>query len=283
MENKRRLGLLITPPAIWLAVFFVVPLFIMLLYTFKDSTFGDLFPLTFEHYQTFIQTPSFFRLLLDSTWLALLTAVISIVMAYPVAYFLVFYTGERRVLLLTLLILPAWISFLLRVLAWKVILGSDGLLNQTLISMGIAQEGVPLLLYSQAAVIITMVYVWIPFAALPLFAAMERIDPRLHEAAQDLGASPVQTFWRVTMPLSLPGVASAFFFVFIPTLGEWVTPTLVGGVSGVMYGNLIQDQFARALNWPLGALLSMVLLVLVAAFSYVFNRFIPITEVPVST
>jgi spermidine/putrescine transport system permease protein len=283
MENKNRLGLLITPPAIWLAVFFVVPLFIMLLYTFKDSTFGDLFPLTLEHYQTFIQTPSFLRLLLDSTWLALLTAVISIIMAYPVAYFLVFYTGERRVLLLTLLILPAWISFLLRVLAWKVILGSDGLLNQSLVAMGLVEDGVPLLLYSQAAVIITMVYVWIPFAALPLFAAMERIDPRLHEAAQDLGASPSQTFWRVTMPLSMPGVASAFFFVFIPTLGEWVTPTLVGGVTGIMYGNLIQDQFARALNWPLGALLSMVLLVLVAGFSYVFNRFIPITEVPVST
>lgn len=283
MENKRRLGLLITPPALWLVFFFVVPLFIMLLYTFKENTFGDLFPLTFEHYQRFIETPSFFRLLLDSTWLALLTAVLSIILAYPVAYYLVFHTGERRVMLLTLLILPAWISFLLRVLAWKVILGSDGLLNQTLVSLGIAQEGVPLLLYSQSAVIITMVYVWIPFAALPLFAAMERIDPRLHEAAQDLGASPAQTFWRVTFPLTMPGVASAFFFVFIPTLGEWVTPTLVGGVSGIMYGNLIQDQFARALNWPLGALLSMVLLVLVAAFSYVFNRFIPITEVPVST
>jgi spermidine/putrescine transport system permease protein len=283
MESKRRLFFLITPPSVWLVLFFMVPLFIMLLYTFKESTFGDLMPFTLEHYERFIQTPSFFRLLLDSTWLALLTAVLSIILAYPVSYFLVFYTGERRVLLLTLLILPAWISFLLRVLAWKVILGSDGFLNQTLISLGLAQEGVPFLLYSQAAVLITMVYVWIPFAALPLFAAMERIDPRLHEAAQDLGASPFQTFWRVTFPLTLPGVASAFFFVFIPTLGEWVTPSLVGGVSGIMYGNLIQDQFARALNWPLGALLSMVLLVLVAGFSYLFNRFIPITEVPVST
>jgi spermidine/putrescine transport system permease protein len=222
-------------------------------------------------------------LLLDSSWLALVTAGLAVLLAFPVAYFLVFYVGARRVLLLTLLILPAWISFLLRVLAWKVILGSNGLLNQSLISLGLTEAGVPLLLYSQAAVIITLVYVWIPFAALPLFAAMERIDPRLHEASQDLGASPSQTFWRVTLPLTLPGVASAFFFVFIPTLGEWVTPSLVGGVSGIMYGNLIQDQFARALNWPLGALMSMVLLVLVAAFSYVFNRFIPITEVPVST
>jgi spermidine/putrescine transport system permease protein len=283
MENKRRLFALMMPPSLWLLIFFVAPLLIMVLYTFKESSFGDLFPLTLDNYQTFIQTPSFFRLLLNSAWLALLTAALSILLAYPVAYFLVFYTGAKRVFLLTLLILPAWISFLLRVLAWKVILGSNGLLNQGLISLGLITEGVPLLLYSQAAVVITLVYVWIPFAALPLFAAMERIDPRLHEASQDLGASPAQTFWRVTLPLTLPGVASAFFFVFIPTLGEWVTPTLVGGVSGIMYGNLIQDQFARALNWPLGALMSMVLLVLVAAFSYIFNRFIPITEVPVST
>lgn len=271
------------PPSLWLLLFFMGPLLIMALYTFKESTFGPLLPLTWENYETIIQTPSFFRLLLDSSGLALVTAVISIILAYPVSYFLVFYTGAKRVLLLTLLILPAWTSFLLRVLAWKVILGSNGLLNQGLISLGLIQDGVPLLLYSQAAVIITLVYVWIPFAALPLFAAMERIDPRLHEAAQDLGASPAQTFWKVTLPLTMPGVASAFFFVFIPTLGEWVTPTLVGGVNGIMYGNLIQDQFARALNWPLGALLSMVLLVLVAAFSYIFNRFIPITEVPVST
>lgn len=283
MENKRRLFALMTPPSVWLLLFFMAPLVIMLLYTFKENTFGPLFPLTLEHYQIFFQTPDFFRLLLDSSWLALLTAGIAIVLAYPVSYFLVFYTGAKRVILLTLLILPAWTSFLLRVLAWKVILGSNGLLNQGLVSMGLIEDGVPLLLYSRAAVIITLVYVWIPFAALPLFAAMERIDPRLHEAAQDLGASPAQTFWRVTLPLTMPGVASAFFFVFIPTLGEWVTPTLVGGVSGIMYGNLVQDQFARALNWPLGALLSMVLLVLVAAFSYIFNRFIPITEVPVST
>ncbi|MEX1071296.1 MAG: ABC transporter permease [Anaerolineales bacterium] len=283
MENKRRIFALMTPPAAWILFFFLVPLAIMLVYTVKESSFGPLLPITWEHYETFLQTPSFFRLLIDSTLLALLTAVLSIILAYPVAYFLVFYGGARRVTLLTLLILPAWTSFLLRVLAWKVILGSNGLLNQSLIYLGLIEEGLPVLLYSKAAVLITLVYVWLPFAALPLFAAMERIDPRLHEAAQDLGASPRETFWRVTLPLTMPGVASAFFFVFIPTLGEWVTPSLVGGVEGVMYGNLIQDQFARALNWPLGALMSMVLLVVVGTFSYVFNRFIPITEVPVAT
>jgi spermidine/putrescine transport system permease protein len=283
MESKKRIFALMTPPTLWVVVFFVIPLLIMVAYTVKEDTFGPFLPITWEHFQTFAETPAFFALLLDSSWLALLTAILSIVLAYPVAYFLVFYTGARRVTLLTLLILPAWTSFLLRVLAWKVILGSNGLLNQMLISAGLITEGEPILLYSRAAVVITLVYVWIPFATLPIFAAMERIETKLHEASADLGANAGQTFWRVTLPLTMPGVASAFFFVFIPTLGEWVTPTLVGGVQGIMYGNLIQDQFARALNWPLGALLSMVLLVLVAGFSYVFNRFIPITEVPVST
>lgn len=283
MESKKRIFALMTPPTVWVVIFFVIPLLIMAAYTVKEDTFGPFLPTTWEHFETFIQTPAFFGLLIDSSWLALLTAILSIVLAYPVAYFLVFYTGARRVTLLTLLILPAWTSFLLRVLAWKVILGSNGLLNQMLISAGLITEGEPILLYSRAAVVITLVYVWIPFATLPIFAAMERIEPRLHEASADLGANAGQTFWRVTLPLTMPGVASAFFFVFIPTLGEWVTPTLVGGVQGIMYGNLIQDQFARALNWPLGALLSMVLLVLVAGFSYVFNRFIPITEVPVAT
>ncbi|MCL4257575.1 MAG: ABC transporter permease [Anaerolineales bacterium] len=283
MENKRRLFTLITPPSVFLLFFFLVPLVIMALYTMKSSSFGPLFPLSFAAFNSFFSNPAYFVLLLSSSQLALFTAVLSIVLAYPVSYYLVFYTGSRRVILLTLLILPAWISYLLRVLAWKVILGSEGLLNQLLISAGLIENGAPILLFSQAAVLITLVYVWIPFAALPIFAAMERIDPRLHEAAADLGASPSVTFWRVTFPLTIPGVASAFFFVFIPTLGEWVTPNLVGGVSGIMYGNLIQDQFGRALNWPLGALMSMVLLVLVGVFSYVFNRFIPITEVPVSS
>lgn len=270
------------PPSLWLLLFFLLPLAIMLSYTFREDTFSGLFPVTLRHYRTFFESSAFLRLLLDSTWLSFLTAILSILLAYPVAYTLAFYAGPRRVTLLTILLLPAWTSFLLRVLAWKMILGSNGLLNQLLLSLGLITDNAPILLYSKAAVLITLVYVWIPFAALPLFAAMERIDPHLLEAAQDLGAPPRQSFWRVTLPLTLPGVASAFFFVFIPTLGEWVTPALVGGVNGIMYGNLIQDQFTRALNWPLGALLSLVLLVLIAAFSYLFNRFIPITDVPVS-
>lgn len=282
MNTRKRLLALMTPPSIWLVLFFLLPLVIMMTYTVRESTFSPATPITWRHFDTFLGTPAFGRLLMDSVWLSFLTAFLAILLAYPVAYFLVFYAGPRKLALLTILILPAWTSFLLRVLAWKTILGSSGLLNQMLLGLGVIEEAVPLLLYSRSAVLITLVYVWIPFAALPLFAALERIEPKLHEAAQDLGASPRVTFWRVTLPLSMPGVASAFFFVFIPTLGEWVTPALVGGIDGIMYGNLIQDQFVRALNWPLGALMSMALLVVIVVFSYVFNKFIPITEVPVS-
>ena len=127
-------------------------------------------------------------------------------------------------------------------------------------SVGLMSEPRPLLLYTSAAVVVALVYSWLPFVALPIFAALERIDRRLLEAASDLGCAPWQAFLRVTLPLSLPGVVAGFFFVFIPTLGEWVTPALVGGVDGIMYGNIIQDQFARALNWPMGSLMSLVML-----------------------
>ena len=144
--------------------------------------------------------------------------------------------------------------------------------------LGWIDTGTPILLYSQSAVILTLVYVWIPYAALPIFTTLQRIDPRLLEASEDLGASPWWTFTRVTLPMSVPGVVAAFFFVFIPTLGEWVTPDLVGGVDGIMYGNLIQSQFLRGLNWPMGTVMSLVLLVVVSGFTLLFNRFVTMRE-----
>ena len=151
-------------------------------------------------------------------------------------------------------------------------LSSGGLLNLVLNALGIVHESRPILLYTPAAVIITLVYTWIPFAILPIYAALLRMDSSLLEAASDLGSPPWRTFLRVTFPLSMPGVIAAFFIVFIPTLGEWVTPALVGGVSGSMYGNAIQDQFVRALNWPMGALMSVVMLVFVLIFLALFSR-----------
>jgi spermidine/putrescine transport system permease protein len=227
----------------------------------------------------YFANPAFQRVLWSSSLLAFNAALLSVLLSYPLAYFLVFRAGRSKLMLLTLLILPAWTSYLLRILAWRLIFNSSGPLNSLLSYLGIVGQSTPVFLYSRAAVLITLVYVWIPFATLPIFAALERIDSRLLEASADLGSPGWLTFLRVTLPLSMPGVIASFFFVFIPTLGEWVTPALVGGAKGVMYGNLIQDQFVRALNWPMGALMSLVMLAMVLVFTYTFTRMVRVTEI----
>jgi spermidine/putrescine transport system permease protein len=145
-------------------------------------------------------------------------------------------------------------------MAWRMMLGQEGAINSFLEAVGLISEPLDLLLYSRAAVMITLTYVWIPFAALPIYAALLRIEPAVMEAAFDLGASPVRRFLRVVLPISRPGVVAAFFMVFIPTVGEYVTPLLIGGSSGSMYGNIVQDFFTKAANWPLGSALAMVML-----------------------
>ncbi len=279
MENRSRLSILLLPPVVWLFVLFIVPLGIMAVFSFREGSFGaEREQFSLEAWEQFFSNPAYLNLLWQSAIIAFQTSIITVVLSYPLAYFLSFRAGPSRVTLLTILIVPAWTSFLLRILAWKLILGSGGMLNSLLLSLGIIDEASPVLIYSRAAVIVTLIYVWIPFATLPIFSALERVDRRLLEAAADLGCPPWLAFLRVTLPLSLPGVIASFFFVFIPTLGEWVTPALVGGAQGVMYGNLIQDQFVRALNWPLGAVMSFVLMGLVLVFVIVFNRFLRVSD-----
>ena len=279
MENRSRLFALMSPPVFWLVVFFILPLIIMATFSFRAGSFGaQRSILTLNTYRVYFSNPGFQRLLLQSTSVAFQTGLFSVILAYPLAYFLVFRAGPSRVTLLTILIVPAWTSYLLRILAWKLILGSGGLLNTLLLSLGLIEEALPILLYSREAVLVTLVYVWIPFTTLPIFSALERIDRRLLEAAADLGCAPWEAFLRVTLPLSLPGVIAGFFFSFVPTLGEWVTPTLVGGAQGIMYGNLIQDQFVRALNWPMGSLMSLVMLALVSVLTLLFSRVVRLSE-----
>ncbi len=282
MEKRSRLLILITPPALWLMVLYLIPLGMMVVFSFRAGTFGaarEAF--TLEHYRNFLSHATYQRLLWQSGLLALQCALLAVLLAYPLAYFLAFKAGRLRIVFLTLLILPAWTSYLLRLLSWKLILGSNGVVNSLLISSGLVEQGVPFFLYSRTAVLITLIYEWLPFAALPIFSALERIDPRLLEAAADLGCKPWQAFLRVTLPLSLTGVAASFFFVFIPTLGEWVAPSMVGGVNGMMYGNLIQDQFLRALNWSMGAVLALALLAAVLVFTFMLSRFVRISDASV--
>jgi spermidine/putrescine transport system permease protein len=275
MNQRARIVVLMIPPTLLLLFFFVLPMLVMGGFSFRAGSFGtNRSVFTLDHYRDFLASTPFQRLLWKSVVIALETSIYCIVLAYPVAYFLAFRAGKRRMVLLTAILVPAWTSFLLRVLAWKLILGSEGLLSSFLQWVGLLSEPRPILLYSRTAVIVTLVYSWLPFVALPIFAALERVDRNLLEAAADLGCPPWLAFLRVTLPLSMPGVVAGFFFVFIPTLGEWVTPALVGGVDGIMYGNIIQSQFVQALNWPMGALMSLVMLVAMLALVLFFSRFL---------
>ena len=209
--------------------------------------------------------------------MALTVSTIIVLLAYPLAYYIALSGTKRKYILLLLLLAPFLTSYLLRVLAWKVILGNQGVVNTFLVWTGLRSANHPIsqLLYSRFAVLLVLGYVWLPFVALPIFVSLESLDRRLLEAATDLGASRWYAFRRITLPLSIPGVIAAFLFVFIPTLGEFITPSLVGGASGYMYGNQIVDLFGTGFpDWETGSVLAIFLLAVVGALTVVFARFL---------
>jgi spermidine/putrescine transport system permease protein len=283
LGRRGSLRFLAAPPFVWLILLFVAPLLLAILISFRPEVgpinFGSIWQFSLVQYQKIADSPSWLRVLGISIGMALVIAVVATVLAFPIAYFLTFRARARAPLFLILLLVPSATSFLLRVMAWKLLLGSNGAINSFLMWIGLIREPIGLLLYSQAAVIITLIYVWIPFAALPIYAALQRIDRSHLEAAADLGSGPWTRFWRVAVPLSFPGVVATFFMVFIPTIGEYVTPSLVGGTQGIMYGNLIQDFFTRAGNWPLGSALAVIMLVVTLALVAVALRVVDLRRV----
>jgi len=282
--RRRRLRLdLSTPtllglPLAWLGLFFFVPIAIVTCYSL-DVYSLDPGPhsLTLSAWHDFLQSSIYLKLFWKSVKMSLAVSAIIVVLAYPLAYYLALSGTKRKYVLLLLLIAPFLTSYLLRVLAWKVILGDRGVINSFLFWTGLRDPDHPIsqLLYSRFAVMLVLGYIWLPFVALPIFVALESFDRRLLEAASDLGASRWQAFRKVTLPLSLPGVFAAFLFVFIPTLGEFVTPSLVGGTSGYMYGNQIVDLFGTGFpDWETGSVLAIFLLGVVAVLTVVFARFL---------
>lgn len=267
-------------PAAWLVLLFLVPLVLIVAFSLRPESgpvdLSDPWAPSLVQYQKVLETEAFLRLLGVSLVMAFAVALGATILAFPVAYFLAFRARERATLYLTLLLVPFAVSFLLRVMAWKLMLGPAGVINSFLMFIGLTDEPINLLLYSREAVVITLVYVWIPFAALPIWAALQRIERGHLEAAADLGAGPWTRFRRVTIPLSLPGALAAFFMVFIPTAGEYVTPTLVGGIDGIMYGNITQSFFSRAGNWPLGSALAMIMLIVTLVLVVLFLRLVNI-------
>src|SRR5882724_774657 len=284
LPRRRRLRLDLTTPTLlglpvaWLVVFFLVPIAIVAAYSFDVySLFPGKHGFTLAAWREFLHSSVYLKLFWKSVKMSLIVSAIIVVLAYPLAYYLALSGTKRKYVLLLVLIAPFLTSYLLRVLAWKVILGDQGVINTFLFWTGLrsAEHPISQLLYSRFAVMLVLAYVWLPFVALPIFVSLESLDRRLLEAASDLGASRLQAFRRVTLPLSLPGIIAAFFFVFIPTLGEFVTPSLVGGTSGYMYGNQIVDLFGTGFpDWQTGSVLSLFLLAVVALLTVVFSRFL---------
>lgn len=209
-------------------------------------------------------------LLIKSLAMSLAITLAVIALAYPMAYFLAFHVRGQKALWLVLLTIPFWTSYLLRVFAWRIMLGFNGAINSGLKSLGILTEPLSFLLYNPLAVMITLVHAWVAFAVLPIFVSLDKIDRSYLEAATDLGDSRLRRFLQVTLPLSAPGTIGAALLVFIPTVGDYVTPTLVGGPSGTMIGNLIQELFLKQNNAPLGAAVSITMMVTIAAIVTLF-------------
>ena len=281
LDRRSTFWILYLPPLIWLGLFFLVPILLMAAFSFRADTYGALFDhwnLGLNQYATVVETGSYWRLLGVSSLMALIISISAVVLSYPLSYFLAFHAGKRAGLYLVLLLVPFWTSYLLRVMAWKIMLGTDGVINSLLMYVGVIKAPLEALLYNRNAVMLTLIYVWVPFAALPILAALQRIEWTLFEAAADLGARPYHQFMRITLPLSLPGVFAAFFMVFIPTIGEYVTPLLVGGSRGFMYGNIIQDFFTKAANWPLGSALSMIMLAATLILVFIAMRLIKLED-----
>ena len=229
--------------------------------------------LTLDRYKDFFSKPVYTMLLARSIKISFFVTLVTLITTYPLAYYIAFYVKKNKMLWIVLMTLPFWTSYLLRVFSWKVILGHKGVINSALMASGMINEPLSFLIYSQTAVVITLAHAWAAFAILPLYVSLDKIDKSLLEASYDLGNTKLETFWRVTFPLSLPGVIGAILIIFIPTVGDYVTPQLVGGTDGRMLSNMIQSLFGRANNFPLGAA-SAVLMLLSVSFVAVVVTYI---------
>lgn len=262
--------MLSVPATVYVAFLVAAPLVILVTYSLWTQTYVDIDrTVTFSNYREAFTDPLVRHLMIRSILIAAAVTVVTVALAYPIAYFIALKT-QRKTLWLLLITIPFWSSYLLRVFAWKLILGFNGVLNSALLALGLIDEPLTFLLYNEFAVVLTLAHAWAPFAILPIFVSIQKIDPSLLEAATDLGNSAIESFVRITLPLTLPGIIAACLIIFIPTVGDYVTPSLVGGSDGKMIANLIQVQFGAANNWPFGATLSLLAMLSVGFVAIVF-------------
>jgi spermidine/putrescine transport system permease protein len=262
---------LLSPTLLVMVTMLCIPFGIMVLMSFwTQSGFDISTTFSLDNYVSVAEKPIFQALLIRSLIISGFCAVATVLISYPMAYYVAFHVHRRKLLWIILMTLPFWTSYLLRVFAWKVILGFNGVLNTGLMSVGLIEQPLEFLIYSPTAVVITLAHAWAAFAILPIYVSLEKIDRSLLEAAADLGDGPVRSFFRVTLPLSLPGVIAAMLLIFIPTVGDYVTPALVGGPDGLMMANLIQAMFGKMNNWPLGSALAVSMMIIVTLIALVY-------------
>ncbi|PWE53204.1 spermidine/putrescine ABC transporter [Metarhizobium album] len=266
---------LFSMPFAWVLLLLVVPYGIMISVGFWTRQFPLFYPdFQFGNYAQIFSDPQYTTVILRTLKIAALVTLGALALGFPLAYFLVFTvrSAALRNLLYMSVVVPLWVSYLLRAYTWKIILGTDGALNSLLVSTGIVSAPLDIFLYNQTAMVITLVYIFVPFMVMPLFTVLDNIPRRLIEASEDLGVGPFMTFWKVIVPLSLGGVIAGSTMTFCLAFGDFVAPVLVGGPDGTMVANLLQTQFGAALNWPLGSALATLVLVIVLVLLQISSR-----------
>ena len=261
------------PPLLWVGVFLLLPYALMLGHSFwlvRDGTITHDWNL--QNYAKLFQNPVYLEVLFRTMRIAAGVTLLSLLLGYPLAYCMSFHAGVRKDLLYQLVIVPLWVSYLVRGYAWKTILGSEGVLNGFLQYIHVTKEPVSFFLYSPFAVVLMLTHIYTPFVFLPLYASLEHIPRNLVEASHDLGASSRATFFRVILPLSLPGLLAGATFAFLLTLGDFLAPLLVGGPSSIMIANIVQSLFGTAYDWPLGAAISVSILSLTTSLLFFTER-----------
>ena len=273
MYSRRYKAILSAPPLLWVALFLLLPYALMFVHSFwlvRDGTIVHEWNL--QNYTKLFQNTVYFDVLLRTMRIAGSVTILSLALGYPLAYYMSFHAGVRKELLYQLVIVPLWVSYLVRGYAWKTILGSDGVLNGFLQYIHITHEPVRYFLYSPFAVVLTLTHIYTPFVFLPLYASLEHIPRNLIEASHDLGAGPRATFFRVILPLSLPGLLAGATFAFVLSLGDFLGPLLVGGPSSIMIANIVQSLFGTAYDWPLGAAISVCIFLLTISLLFLTER-----------
>jgi spermidine/putrescine transport system permease protein len=278
--NRRRPGELIrglallAPPVVWMLFFYLIPLLILLVYAFWSVDYLTVVrEFTLENFKTVATNRLYPTVLVRTVVIAAIVTSIDVALAFPIAYFLARKVTRHRQLLLMLVIFPLWSSYLVRAFAWRTILGTNGILNTFLQWAHITDQPLTFLLFSKEAMVLTFSQVWLPFMILPVYTVLDQLPRSLLEAAADLGANGWQTFRKVILPLSLPGVVAGSLSVFSLTMGDYITPTLIGGPGDQLIGKIIADNFGTANNWPLGAALVFPLLSVIFSMLLIANRF----------